>query len=215
VAGVSVRGQIVGMQLVDTGEIPGDQGSASQRNFLAKTHDIPNFGVKKQHLEYRHEGIPTNSYKVADRILHFVARCRLWFESLLKGWALPGTAFTLVLGLMVFGLVRAFEPGRSLQEAGSMIGIFTFGGTFLLATLGVGMWLGRWPDQTREELLLDLTRTRQSRWKTALLAETEIWIEKRTAKLNARNTRRTARAECPLTLGEEETSANNAEAAEC
>ena len=91
-----------------------------------------------------------------------------------------------------------------------MIGIITFSGTFLLASIGVGMWLGRWPEQTREELLLDMTRTRQSRWRTALLSETEIWIRNRTAK---RNARLAARAEKQITLNSEAAATNTAEGA--
>jgi len=210
VAGVLANVQILGMHLVETSEIPGSRGRSSNKNFLGGSNGLPHVQIQRHHPVQSKEDVPTKSSTFSDRILRVVARCRLQLESLLKGWALPTTAFTMVLGLMIYGLVEAFKPGRSLQEAGSMIGIITFSGTFLLASIGVGMWLGRWPEQTREELLLDMTRTRQSRWRTALLSETEIWIRNRTAK---RNARLAARAEKQITLNSEAAATNTAEGA--
>jgi len=60
--------------------------------------------------------------------------------------------------------------------AASVIGIAGFGGMFLIAAVGLGIFMARRPQQIVEELLRETTLTCRSHWKMALLAEAERYI---------------------------------------
>jgi hypothetical protein len=50
------------------------------------------------------------------------------------------------------------------------------GGMFLIATIGVGIFMARRPHQIVEELLRESALTCRSHWKMALLAEAQRYI---------------------------------------
>jgi hypothetical protein len=56
------------------------------------------------------------------------------------------------------------------------MGIAVFAGMFLIATIGVGIFLARRPQQIIDELLLESAKTCGSHWIMALLAEAQRYI---------------------------------------
>lgn len=109
-------------------------------------------------------------------VLGKIVRRRLQTEALLKAWPVPSLAITLVLGFVIAAVAWALEPGRSPRAAACVIGIAAFGGMFLIAAIGVAIFMARRPQQIVEELLRESAMTSRSHWKMALLAEAERYI---------------------------------------
>jgi hypothetical protein len=105
-----------------------------------------------------------------------VARWRLQTENLLRDWRAPTLAVAVVLGAVAAAVMWAFAADRSPGVAASVMGIAAFGGMFLIAAIGVGIFLARRPQQIIEELLSESARTCRSHWKMALLAEAQRYI---------------------------------------
>jgi hypothetical protein len=77
---------------------------------------------------------------------------------------------------VIAAVAWALEPGRSPGAAACVIGIAAFGGMFLIAAIGVAIFMARRPQQIVEELLRESAMTGRSHWKMALLAEAERYI---------------------------------------
>ena len=83
-----------------------------------------------------------------------VARWRLQTENLLRDWPVPTLAIALILGAVAAAILWALAPGRSPRVAACVMGIAAFGGMFLIAAIGAGIFLARRPQQIIDELLL-------------------------------------------------------------
>jgi hypothetical protein len=104
-------------------------------------------------------------------VLAELARWRIQTETRLRSRVAPSLAIVFVLVLITAAIMWSFEAGRSPGQAACVIGIAAFGGMFLIAAIGAGMFMARKPEQIIEQLLGDPARTFRSRWKMALLAE--------------------------------------------
>jgi hypothetical protein len=109
-------------------------------------------------------------------VLSRVARWRLQTENLLRNWPVPTLAITLILGVVAAAIEWALAPDRSPGMAACAMGITVFAGMFLVAAIGVGIFMARRPQQIMEELLSESAKTCGSHWKMALLAEAQRYI---------------------------------------
>jgi hypothetical protein len=110
------------------------------------------------------------------RVIRNLAGWRIQLELLFRKRVLPSLAMGVVAGLLTAALVWAFQSDRSPEMAAAVMGLASFGGMFLLITLGAGMLFARDPEQMIAEIRHMLARKPESRWRMAQLAKAEVLL---------------------------------------